>query len=302
MDDQIVATNLERTPSLLDGLESGWYVEGGVAARYQFAVDLDCYLATPGVAGSPMADEMRVAIELPDEGLRALPDVAGLAGRVRDFLRLRREQVTGRQQFELPLVAYEMWVPPVTGATASATMTSGEGDGGAISFKILGVGGGPAFEQNVTLELARENISRSERLELVMTGMAEQVEVSRSGRMEARYTRLADLSGEPLRRFVSLTPEMAPPSGPGTETIFRVALAPGDGAATFTLKLDDTRSWSLSSSPRLDALGTEIGVSYVHKASQSLAFDFCLPEGFEYTAARRLDWPAITWVAIPIPG
>jgi hypothetical protein len=124
MDDQIVATNLERTPSLLDGLESGWYVEGGVAARYQFAVDLDCYLATPGVAGSPMADEMRVAIELPDEGLRALPDVAGLAGRVRDFLRPRREQVTGRQQFELPLVAYELWVPPVTGATASATIRS----------------------------------------------------------------------------------------------------------------------------------------------------------------------------------
>jgi hypothetical protein len=124
MDDQIVATNLERTPSLLDGLESGWYVEGGVAARYQFAVDLDCYLATPGVAGSPMADEMRVAIELPDEGSRALPDVAGLAGRVRDFLRLRREQVTGQQQFELPLVAYEMWVPPVTGATASATRSA----------------------------------------------------------------------------------------------------------------------------------------------------------------------------------
>jgi hypothetical protein len=64
----------------------------------------------------------------------------------------------------------------------------------------------------------------------------------------------------------------------------------------------DTRSWSLSSSPRLDALGTEIGVSYVHKASQSLAFDLCLPEGFEYTVARRLDWLAITWVAIPIPG
>ncbi len=61
MDDQIVASDLERTPSLLDGLESGWYVEGGVAARYQFAADLESFLATPGVAGSPMADEMRAA-------------------------------------------------------------------------------------------------------------------------------------------------------------------------------------------------------------------------------------------------
>jgi hypothetical protein len=195
-----------------------------------------------------------------------------------------------------------MWVPPVTGATGSAMMASGTGNSGEISFKILGVGGGPAFEQNVTLELARKEIPRSERLELLVSGTAERVEVSRSGRVEARYTRLADLSGEPLRRFVSLTPEMAPPSGPGTETILRVALAPGDGAATFTLKLDNSRSWSLSSSPRLDALGTEIGVSYVHKASQSLTFEFSLPEGFEYTAAQRLDWPAITWVAIPIPG
>ena len=81
-----------------------------------------------------------------------------------------------------------------------------------------------------------------------------------------------------------------------------MALAPGDGAATFTLKLDNSRSWSLSSSSRLDALGTEIGVSYVHTASQSLTFEFSLPEGFEYTATQRLDWPAITWVAIPIPG
>ena len=136
----------------------------------------------------------------------------------------------------------------------------------------------------------------------LVSGTAERVEVSRSGRVEARYTRLADLSDEPLRRFVFLTPEMAPPSGPGTETILRVALAPGDGAATFTLKLDNSRSWSLSSSPRLNAVGTEIGVSYVHKASQSLTFEFSLPEGLEYTAAQRLDWAAITWVAIPIPG
>ena len=54
MDDQIVAANLERTPSLLDGLESGWYMEGGVAARCQFAVDLESYLATPG--GRRIAD------------------------------------------------------------------------------------------------------------------------------------------------------------------------------------------------------------------------------------------------------
>jgi len=32
-------------------------------------------------------------------------------------------------------------------------MASGTGNSGEISFKILGVGGGPAFEQNVTLEL-----------------------------------------------------------------------------------------------------------------------------------------------------
>jgi len=30
--------------------------------------------------------------------------MTGLVDRVRDFIRLRREQVTGRQQFELPLL------------------------------------------------------------------------------------------------------------------------------------------------------------------------------------------------------
>ena len=43
-------------------------------------------------------------------------------------------------------------------------MASGTGNSGEISFKILGVGGDPAFEQNVTLELARKEIPRSERL------------------------------------------------------------------------------------------------------------------------------------------
>jgi hypothetical protein len=299
MDDPVVAADLERTPDLLGGLETGWYLENGAAGRYQFAVDLEGYLATPGIAGSPMAAAMHAAVDLPDQGLRALPDVAGVIRRIREFLRLRQQQVTGQQQFELLLTAYEMWIPPVPGATGSVTMATSESGTGSISFKILGVGGGPAFEQTITLELSRTDIPRSERLELALTGIAEQVEVTRAGRVEARYVRLANLSGVPVHRFRPLAPQANPPAGLGAETVFRVALRRGDGAATFTLKLAGNRSWSMSYAPRLDALATEIGISYVHKASQALSFDYRLPEGYEYTAAELLDRPAISWVAIP---
>jgi hypothetical protein len=300
VDVAIVAAELDRTPSLAEGLESNWYVAGGAGARYQFASDLESFLASPGVAGTAMADEMREELALPDGGLHALPDVGGLAQRVRAFLGLRSERVVGHQQFELPLVEYEMWLPAVDGATGSASSGGGVTSTGSLSFKIFGVGGGPAFEQSVTVELSRTDVPRSERLELVLTGTAEQVEVSRAGRVEARYLRLATLSDVPVHRFVALTPDLAPPPGGGEETIFRMVLRPGDGPATFTLKLAQSRSRSMSTAPKLDTLGAEIGVSYQHKASQSFAFDFRLPDGYEYTAAERLDRPAITWVTGPV--
>jgi hypothetical protein len=293
-----VAAELERTPSLAEGLESNWYVADEAGAA-QFAADLEGFLAAPGVAGTAMADEMREALELPDDGLRARPDVGGLAQRVRAFLGLRRERVVGHQQFELPLVEYEMWLPAVDGATGSATLSGGRTGTTSLSFKIFGVGGGPSFEQSVTLELQRRDVTRSERLELVLTGTAEQVEVTRAGRMEARYLRLAALSDVPVHRFVRLTPDLAPPPAGGAETIFRMVLRPGDGPATFTLKLAQSRFRSLSAAPTLDGLGAELGVTYLHKASQSFAFDFRLPDGFEYTAAKRIDRPAITWVTGP---
>jgi hypothetical protein len=51
-----------------------------------------------------------------------------------------------------------MWVPPVTGARASATASTGDGVAAGMSFKILGIGGGPTVEETFTLELARKDI------------------------------------------------------------------------------------------------------------------------------------------------
>jgi hypothetical protein len=104
---------------------------------------LDAFLATPGIGGTDVADELDTTIR--EQADSTAQGFGGWWEALRRWLAGERHEVVGTERGDVELEALWLTLPDVTGASATVSSSVTDSDETSASVTIAGIGGGPTF-------------------------------------------------------------------------------------------------------------------------------------------------------------
>jgi hypothetical protein len=282
---------------LASGLELGAYEESGFAGAQRLDEDLEQFLMTPGIAGSPLAAELAAAKAVDSSSKNMLPDVGAWARRIRDALAGRRHSVVSTEKKAVPVRAYYAWIPPVPGAKGSFSLSASAGREGGMSVEFAGIGGGPDFSLSVNDKTSFPDLKSSMRIDLKVLMTFETIEISKGGVVESYYPRLVAVdeaaSWEPrVPTLLELPGINSPKWGPALNT---TELSNTDIGAERAIEIEQGIKWSGSFGLELDAIGLDFGVEYAAETVETAVIEVSLPPGHDYKPVLYEGHPGVVW-------
>ncbi len=246
------------------------------------------FTETPGVSGSPLADEL--ASLVPDESYTHLAfsvsRLRKLAGKIADFLRGCEVRVLGTQLGWLSFPVHTLYCPPLPDAEASLAIEAGTAEAAIARLSILGTGGTGEFlvEMNIRDELH----VRGEHAAIVyeLASIWEHCEIQHGSGEPTSFVRIVRI--EPYdRRFIKkLTVKVPEPAwGPVSET-HDFDLRQSDANLTHTLRMEAGASLEGSMGIKLEQFGIESSLSYSAKVKWVSEYSYKLVPGHTYRATR----------------
>jgi hypothetical protein len=148
---------------------------------------IDDFVATPGVAGTPIEDEIRMELR---QRAQDPAEAIGAWDALKRFFRREEDVVVETVQQDVELAAYWLTLPDLDGARAIVTSSTSHENETSASVKIAGVGGGPTLTISVE-ESVKFDVRQPERA--VLTCRAP----STRSRSVAKGWSSAHISGSP---------------------------------------------------------------------------------------------------------
>lgn len=264
----------------------------------EVALAIEAFLATQGVAGTPVEEGILEAI---DRRSDAAAEGIGLLDWIGRRLDLEQHRVVGSQELPVELEAYWLTLPGVAEARITVTSSASSSDETSASVTIAGIGGGPS----VTIDLKEQTSfegSTTERVSLSAMGLFDEIRVTRStfagDEVVATYPRLraVDQSNLQWTRRPSTAPD--PTSlGSVVEAMSFDATA-SDGLTTHTLTAEQGTSWEFGVDLSLEKLGLTTKVSSKTTYKHAVEYEYKLPGGHDYRATRYEQFPAYLWTVV----
>lgn len=300
-----VAVEISTTPGLAD-LAAG-------ELSLQVSVDdaLAEFLATPGVANTPVEAEAKAALAHAEEeageqedaepqgvdayGYRERVRAFGWLDGLRRFFAPEEHQVVGVEDHTVELAAYWLTVPAVAGAAVTLSIEVTNSHKTAASVKIAGIGGGPTFDVAVKQGLEHP-ATTDQRATLTTSGTFQRIDVVKDGTLLGTYARLVALDQANVDwAFPHASPPDASELGAVTGST-GYDLTGNSKSDTVILQLSRGTTWDMSAGIKLASLGgIEACVSGQVSYEQDVGYTYELPPHHRYRATRYDAFPAYIW-------
>jgi hypothetical protein len=273
---------ISEEPGLHDLLE-----EGAPPDDRDLERAVDEFMLSRGVEDTPvgegLGDAIRVHSEATEEG------IGGLWRALRAWLAGEQHKVVGIEQQSLDIGSYWLTVPDIAGAKVSLTssVSSSRETSGAVT--IAGIGGGPTLKIAIKEDVAFNDVTENERVDVSAIGTFEEIQVTKDGQVVTTYARLKAVDGD----HIVFTPHPAAPPDPGPwgrpTKSERYDVREGTGTVKLVLTVDRGTTWEIGAELSVPNLGLKAKLDAKMTYEREVSFAYEFPRGQDVIAARYLS-------------
>jgi hypothetical protein len=246
-------------------------------------LQLNRFLKTPGIAGSPVAREL-AQFAPPEAAHLSAQRWKGIANKLRDFFLGHPIRVEAEELVWIPIEVHGLYCPAIPGSRASLSVDRGTKEKSSCSVLVFGNGGGHAFTIEFTVrdEFAVE--AQSVVVRYLIQGTVAKCVIDAPGGPE-RFPRLEKLHKK-MQRV-----EVQPVTPPGHQAIWgeviftrEYDLRNAKVTNKFTLENAVESEWRGSAGLKLETLGFDVTIEYALTKKWKTIFTYELPAGHLFRA------------------